>query len=63
MAQNSLRWANFEDQSDEEWVRDIDRGESGDGTKGKNIRYWNKQWEEFCKWIVDEFGPKYGKEV
>lgn len=61
MAQNSLRWANFEDQSDEEWVRDIDRGESGNGIKAKHIQDWNKQWEEFCQWIVDEFGDRYGK--
>ena len=60
MAQNSLRWANFEDQSDDEWVRDIDRGENGPGVKGKNIRAWNKEWEEFCEWIVKEYGSKYG---
>lgn len=60
LAQNSLRWSNFEDQSDEEWVRDVDRGDQGDGTKAKKIQQWNAQWEEFCQWIVDEFGEEYG---
>lgn len=62
MAQNSLRWSNFEDQSDEEWLRDVDSGELGDGTKAKRIQEWNTQWEEFCQWIVKEFGNQYGDE-
>ncbi|KAK4868629.1 hypothetical protein LT330_006831 [Penicillium expansum] len=60
LAQNSLRWANFEDQSDNDWIQDIDRGEDGTSTKAKHIQAWNKDWEEFCKWIVDEYGSKYG---
>ncbi|KAJ5783219.1 hypothetical protein N7457_004993 [Penicillium paradoxum] len=59
LAQNSLRWANFEDQSDKDWVQDIDRGEHGTGIKAKHIQGWNKDWEEFCQWIVDEYGSKY----
>ncbi|CAI7587475.1 unnamed protein product [Penicillium bialowiezense] len=60
LAQNSLRWANFEDQSDKDWIRDIDRGEDGTGVKAKNMQTWNSDWEDFCKWIVDEYGSKYG---
>ncbi|KAJ5931025.1 hypothetical protein N7466_006518 [Penicillium verhagenii] len=59
LAQNSLRWANFEDQSDKEWIQDIDRGQEGTGTKAKHIQAWNAEWEEFCKWIVDEYGSNY----
>ncbi|KAJ5548382.1 hypothetical protein N7513_005616 [Penicillium frequentans] len=59
LAQNSLRWANFEDQSDKEWIQDIDRGEEGTGTKAKNIQAWNSAWEDFCKWIVDEYASNY----
>ncbi|OQE72397.1 hypothetical protein PENNAL_c0097G10735 [Penicillium nalgiovense] len=59
LAQNSLRWANFEDQSGEDWIQDIDRGEHGNGTKAKHIQGWNREWETFCKWVVDEYGPKY----
>ncbi|KAJ6115339.1 hypothetical protein N7486_001117 [Penicillium sp. IBT 16267x] len=59
LAQNSLRWANFEDQSDKEWIQDIDRGEEGTSTKAKHIQAWNSAWEEFCKWIVDEYASNY----
>lgn len=62
LAQNSLRWSNFNDQSDDEWIRDVDRGEHGKGTKAEKIQDWNKKWEDFCQWIVDEFGQKYGIE-
>jgi adenosine deaminase/adenosine deaminase CECR1 len=59
LAQNSLRWSNFEDQSDADWLRDIDLAARGDGIKAQRIRYWNQQWEEFCQWIVSEYGDKY----
>ncbi|CAG8152937.1 unnamed protein product [Penicillium salamii] len=59
LAQNSLRWANFEDQSDKDWIQDIDRGADGTSTKAKHIQAWNQDWEDFCKWIVDEYGSKY----
>ncbi|KAJ5301247.1 hypothetical protein N7508_006110 [Penicillium antarcticum] len=38
---------------------DIDRGEDGTGTKAKHIQGWNRDWEDYCKWIVDEYGSKY----
>lgn len=59
MAQNSLRWSNFEDQSDEDWVRDVDSAENGNGLKAQRIREWNDKWEEFCQWIVETYGDKY----
>ncbi|KAJ5640101.1 uncharacterized protein N7484_007963 [Penicillium longicatenatum] len=59
LAQNSLRWANFEDQSDEDWIQDIDRGEEGTSIKAKHIQAWNSAWEDFCNWIVDEFASNY----
>ncbi|EAW21038.1 adenosine deaminase family protein [Aspergillus fischeri NRRL 181] len=59
LAQNSLRWSNFEDQSDADWLRDIDLAARGDGIKAQRIQYWNQQWEEFCQWIVAEYGDKY----
>ncbi|PWY90865.1 adenosine deaminase family protein [Aspergillus heteromorphus CBS 117.55] len=59
LAQNSLRWANFEDQSDGDWLRDIDLGEHGTGTKATYIQAWNEQWESFCQWIVDEYGVQW----
>ncbi|RHZ46502.1 uncharacterized protein CDV56_104678 [Aspergillus thermomutatus] len=59
LAQNSLRWSNFEDQSDADWLRDIDLAARGDGIKAQRIQYWNQQWEEFCQWIVSEYGDQY----
>ncbi|CAG8128225.1 unnamed protein product [Penicillium olsonii] len=62
LAQNSLRWSNFEDQSDKDWIQDIDRGADGTSTKAKHIQAWNQDWEDFCKWIVDEYGSQYPAE-
>ncbi|KAL4898599.1 hypothetical protein BDV59DRAFT_206905 [Aspergillus ambiguus] len=59
LAQNSLRWSNFEDQDDATWVQDIDLAEHGKGIKGERIRDWNKEWEEFCQWVVDEYSSQY----
>ncbi|PYH48724.1 adenosine deaminase family protein [Aspergillus saccharolyticus JOP 1030-1] len=59
LAQNSLRWANFEDQSDADWVRDIDLGEQGTGIKAQYMQVWNQQWEDFCQWVVDEYGSEW----
>ena len=55
-AQNSVRWSNFEDQSYDAWINDIKAGEKGTGLKAQRIQEWNTQWEEFCSWIVQEFG-------
>lgn len=49
LAQNSLRWANFEDQCDKDWVRDVDRAGNALGAKGKDIRNWNQQWKELSQ--------------
>ncbi|EAW10016.1 adenosine deaminase family protein [Aspergillus clavatus NRRL 1] len=59
LAQNSLRWSNFEDQSDADWLRDIDLAARGDGLKAQRMQHWNQQWEEFCQWIVSEYGKEY----
>lgn len=59
LAQNSLRWSNFVDQNDEDWIRDIDRAEHGHGVKAERMRAWNKEWEDFCKWVVEEYGQQY----
>ncbi|PFH58313.1 hypothetical protein XA68_13894 [Ophiocordyceps unilateralis] len=56
LAHNSLRWSHFEDQSDADWRRDIDLAEQGHGIKARRLQEWNSQWEEFCHWIVTEFG-------
>ncbi|KAF5859973.1 cat eye syndrome chromosome region, candidate 1 [Aspergillus alliaceus] len=63
LAQNSIRWSNFEDQSEVEWVRDIDFGENGDGIKAQRLQQWNTKWESFCQWVVDEYGKDYATEI
>lgn len=56
LAQNSVRWSAFEDQDDNEWFEDVSKGEAGAGLRASRIKEWNAEWEEFCYWIVDEFG-------
>jgi adenosine deaminase CECR1 len=56
MAQNSVRWAAFEDQKDEEWIADVRVPIDGKGVRAERIRQWNEKWESFCTWIVEEFG-------
>ncbi|KAB5555019.1 adenosine deaminase-related growth factor [Coniochaeta sp. 2T2.1] len=56
LAENSVRWAAFEDQSNEEWVRDIREASVGAGVKAERLREWAVEWERFCLWVVEEFG-------
>lgn len=55
LAENSVRWAAFEDQTNEEWVRDIKEASLGGGVKAGRLREWAIEWERFCLWIVEEF--------
>ncbi|KAL4954323.1 hypothetical protein BDW69DRAFT_163337 [Aspergillus filifer] len=56
MAEDSIRWAAFEDQSEEEWQGAIVEGANGKGTKAKRLMEWRGEFEEWCSWIVREFG-------
>ena len=58
LALNSIRWSVFEDQTTEEWLEGIDVGEKGFGIKAKRMQEWGREWEEFCEWVVREFGDK-----
>ncbi|KAF2969290.1 hypothetical protein GQX73_g4265 [Xylaria multiplex] len=55
LAQNSIRWSNFVDQSQEEWIRDIDLGLNGTGIKAQRLKQWQEKWETYCQWIVEEY--------
>jgi hypothetical protein len=55
MAQNSIRFAALEDQTDEEWFADISAGVNGKGIRSQRIKEWDAQWEAYCAWIVKEF--------
>ncbi|KAK2741926.1 hypothetical protein FQN57_005485 [Myotisia sp. PD_48] len=56
LAENSVRWAAYEDQSEHKWRVDIDDGYRGEGIRAKRMKEWRESWESFCQWIVDEFG-------
>ncbi|KAH8880012.1 adenosine/AMP deaminase [Thozetella sp. PMI_491] len=55
LAENSVRWASFEDQGVERWTGDIRDGAVGAGAKADRLREWAVEWEKFCLWIVTEF--------
>ncbi|KAL1974994.1 hypothetical protein VTN31DRAFT_5198 [Thermomyces dupontii] len=56
MAHNSILWSCYEDQSASEWQSEIRRGITGDGLKAQRLREWYAEFEEFCQWVVQEFG-------
>ncbi|KAL2834852.1 hypothetical protein BDW59DRAFT_165 [Aspergillus cavernicola] len=53
MAEDSIRWAAFEDQADSEWLRGVEG--VGDGLKASRMAEWRYAFEEWCEWIVKEF--------
>jgi adenosine deaminase CECR1 len=57
LAENSVRWASFEDYSSKEWVQDIKDGTMGKGVRAQRLKEWIAKWEKFCAWVVEEYGP------
>ena len=62
LAQNSVRWAAYDDQSAKEWTKDISDGIYGEGIRGARLREWTAEWNKFCEWIVLEYAIDYGGE-
>ena len=60
LAENSVRWAAYEDQSPKEWTKDINDGIYGEGIRGDRLREWTAEWNKFCEWIVFEYAVDYG---
>lgn len=56
LAENSVRWASFEDYTAKEWLQDIKDGAFGKGVRAQRLKEWIAQWERFCSWIVTEYG-------
>ncbi|CAG8949262.1 hypothetical protein HYFRA_00004887 [Hymenoscyphus fraxineus] len=56
LAENSVRWAAFEDESNSEWVQNIKDATLGSGVRAEKMKEWSIEWEQFCLWIVTEFG-------
>lgn len=55
LAENSVRWAAFEDQDNNAWVKDVKEASVGSGVKAKRLKEWQVDWEQFCLWIVTEY--------
>ncbi|KAJ5086993.1 hypothetical protein NUU61_008300 [Penicillium alfredii] len=55
MAQNSIRWSCYDDQSTAEWKAEVHQGILGDGIKAARLREWCSEFEKFCEWVVLEF--------
>ncbi|KAG0648387.1 Cat eye syndrome [Hyphodiscus hymeniophilus] len=51
-------WSAFQDQTEQEWLRDVEAGTQGGGIKAKRMQQWATDWETFCQWVVAEFGEK-----
>ncbi|CAN8106497.1 unnamed protein product [Discula destructiva] len=62
LAENSIRWSCFEDQTADEWARDVKEASLGSGIKAQRLKEWQVMWEKFCLWICEEYGEKYGDE-
>ncbi|KAL2812518.1 hypothetical protein BJX63DRAFT_245280 [Aspergillus granulosus] len=60
MAENSIRWSCYEDQSLKEWATDIEEGIVGEGLKASRLQEFYADFESFCEWVVQEFEAKYG---
>lgn len=56
VAENSVRWAAYEDMSAKEWSQDVRSGSLGKGLKAQRLKEWMRSWERYCHWIVDEYG-------
>ncbi|KAL2190711.1 Metallo-dependent hydrolase [Thermothelomyces heterothallicus CBS 203.75] len=56
LAENSVRWAAFEDQDAETWRREVRAASVGAGIRSARLQQWAVEWERFCLWIVTEYG-------
>lgn len=61
LAENSVRWAAFEDETPAEWTAGVKEASLGSGIKAERLRQWATEWEKFCLWIVEEFGEESEK--
>ncbi|KAH8599324.1 adenosine deaminase family protein-like protein [Bisporella sp. PMI_857] len=56
LAENSVRWAAFEDQTSAAWLHDIKEASLGSGVRAERLKQWSIEWEQFCLWVVTEYG-------
>jgi adenosine deaminase CECR1 len=63
LAENSVRWAAFEDESAGVWLRGIKEASLGEGMRAEHLKEWAIEWEKFCLWIVTDFGDEFPDNV
>jgi len=56
LAENSVRWAAYEDMEAKVWTEDVKNGVFGKGLRARRMKEWRREWEKFCQWVVIEFG-------
>lgn len=56
LAENSVRWAAFEDLSAGEWTAGIKEATLGKGARAERMKEWSIDWERFCLWVVTQHG-------
>ena len=56
LAENSVKYAAFEDMDNKSWTEDIRHGAYGKGIRAQRLREWKQEWEKFVQWIILEFG-------
>ncbi|EHL03800.1 putative Adenosine deaminase CECR1-A [Glarea lozoyensis 74030] len=47
LAENSIRWAAFEDESEDEWNLGVEKGYESAGVRAKRMEEWKVEWESF----------------
>lgn len=52
MAENSVRYASYDDCTAKEWAKDIKDGAFGKGVRAERMQMWAREFEEFCAWVV-----------
>ncbi|KAG7134230.1 Adenosine deaminase 2-A like protein [Verticillium longisporum] len=62
LAENGVRWAAFEDEDAKAWGAGVREASLGRGIKAQRLKQWATAWEEFCLWIVTEYGEELGDE-
>jgi len=58
MAENSVRWATFDDCSSKAWAQELKQGAFGSGVRAQRMKEWAREFELFCQWVVLEFGAE-----
>ncbi|KAF2857683.1 Metallo-dependent hydrolase [Piedraia hortae CBS 480.64] len=63
LAENSVKWANYEDCSPAEWKEDLASGVRGKGVRAQRMSEWRSEFEKFCQWVVLEYAEELEVEI